>query len=188
MTKAAQTVLLSCTAVLLLSWPACVEQPNDPPSGTSDVATTAADAPHAPAFMPSFELRDLQGRRVSSSRFKGKVLMVDFWASWCAPCVKEMPHFQALYEKYQKKGLEIIGITLDVEPADVRKVMDETGARYTILFADEEGRIQEAFGVEGIPTTFLIDRKGRIREKIVGFAYQEEFEEILEGLLTPKSP
>ena len=114
-------------------------------------ATDNADNTEKATFgvgrMPAFELKDLEGDLVSSTQFRGKVLMIDFWASWCAPCLKEMPHFQGLYEQYQRQGFEMVGITLDVDPADVRKVLAETGARYTMLFADEEDRIQAAFGV-----------------------------------------
>ncbi|MDA2924308.1 TlpA family protein disulfide reductase [Acidobacteria bacterium AH-259-L09] len=178
-------LLLICMVSLLLLCFALSENARAQTAGS--VETIPVDNTEAKndglGFMPTFELKDLKGNVVSSAQFKGKVLMIDFWASWCAPCLKEMPHFQKLYEQYQRQGFEMVGITLDVDPADVQKVLAETGARYTMLFADEEDRIQAAFGVQGIPSTFIIDREGKLREKIVGFAYKEEFEEILKGSL-----
>ncbi|MDA2927854.1 TlpA family protein disulfide reductase [Acidobacteria bacterium AH-259-G07] len=181
--------LLTALIASLLVLSACGSEQTEartaktPKMGTTDNAENTEKATLGLGRMPDFELKDLEGNLVSSAQFKGKVLMVDFWASWCAPCLKEMPHFQELYEQYQRQGFEMVGITLDVDPADVRSVLAETGARYTMLFADEEDRIQAAFGVQGIPTTFIIDREGKIREKIVGFAYKEEFEEMLKELL-----
>src|SRR5262245_29443984 len=84
--------------------------------------------------LPSFSLNDVLGRgEVSSDRFKGKVLIVDVWATWCEPCKKEMPWFQALADKYGNRGVEVVGISIDPSPSEAAKFANELGVHYTLL-------------------------------------------------------
>ena len=135
---------------------------------------------------PDFTLKDLGGRNVSFSRFRGKVLLLDFWMTTCPPCKEEMPIFQELQRKYGDRGLVVVGISLDEKPKTASAFARKLGIRYTLLIhptlmtSESE---QQRFGIVGLPTTFLIDRHGIIRHKVVGFQYKEQFEKHLEILL-----
>jgi thiol-disulfide isomerase/thioredoxin len=132
---------------------------------------------------PAWELSDTDGKPVKSSDFAGKVVILDFWATWCPPCKAEIPGFVELQKKYGDKGLVIVGVSLDEQgPAVVKPFMQHFGVNYPIVMGDE--KIVEAFGgVTAIPTTFIIDKAGNIVEKHVGFAPQEDFEKQITPLL-----
>jgi peroxiredoxin len=134
-----------------------------------------------PLRMPDFTLKDLQGNTVTSEQFRGKILLVDFWATWCAPCKQEMPGFEKLHKRFHEKGLEVIGIALDPDPQQVAKFARSLGVSYTILLGDSE--VLQKWKILGIPTTFIIDRSGVILKQVVGFEYEEVFEKSLEELL-----
>lgn len=132
---------------------------------------------------PDFTLPDLEGNSYTFSATKGKVVILDFWATWCPPCRMEIPHFQALYEQYKGKGLEIVGVALDRQGvAVVKPFAEDYGITYPVVIGDQKTTASYG-GVRGIPTTFVIDRKGRIVEKYVGYRDKEVFEEVIKGLL-----
>ncbi len=131
--------------------------------------------------IPGFTLKDTTGRRVSSEEFRGKALLVDFWATWCAPCKKEMPGFEQLQKQYRDRGVAVIGIALDSDPQQVAKFARDLGVTYTLLIGDSE--VMKKWEILGIPTTFLIDRRGVIRHKVVGFEYKEVLETALKEIL-----
>lgn len=141
----------------------------------------AADFESKPA--PEWELRDVDGRPVRSDRFSGKVVVIDFWATWCPPCRAEIPGYIELQKKYRDDGLVIVGVSLDQEgPAVVKRFMAEHGINYPVVMGDQE--VVDAFGgVEGIPTTFIIDREGRIRHRKVGAMPTKEYEAVLKRFL-----
>ncbi len=118
---------------------------------------------------PSFTLRDLNGKQVSLSDFEGKVVILDFWATWCPPCVKEIPHFIALYDEYKDQEVAMVGISLDSKGVGVvNSFVRKHRINYPILMAD--GRVQGTYGgIRSIPTTFVIDPAGRIRYNYIGF-------------------
>ena len=133
--------------------------------------SSAADASKAPVW----ELKDLDGKLVKSSDFDGKVVILDFWATWCPPCKAEIPGFIELQKKYGEKGLVVVGVSLDERgPSVVKQFMSQFGMNYPVVM----GNIQtmEDFGGKAIPTTFVIDRSGKIVAKHVGFASKETFE------------
>lgn len=137
----------------------------------------AEPVPAKPA--PAWTLPDLAGGPVSSAQFKGKVVVVDFWATWCGPCVEEIPGYIALQEKYGKDGLVIIGISLDRRgPESVKKFTAKHGMNYVVLMGD--AAVVEAFGnFDAIPTTFIIDREGNIRERKTGGMSAVDFEKLV---------
>jgi peroxiredoxin len=132
---------------------------------------------------PDFALKNLKGHKVRLTDFGGKVVLLNFWATWCPPCRVEIPHLKELYAKYQDKGLEVIGISLDLAGEEVVKIFVERNQiSYSILLGDERIAVDYG-GILGIPTSFLIDRQGKIRQKLVGLQSKEVFEEAVKGLL-----
>lgn len=133
--------------------------------------------------MPAFELPDLSGAVVASSSFEGKVLLIDFWATWCPPCRDEIPGFIELQNTYKDQGLEIIGISVDQNKADLVAFVPANNMNYTVLH-DTTNVTPTAFGgIQGIPTTFLVNKKGNIVQKWVGYHPKEVFETEIKKLL-----
>jgi thiol-disulfide isomerase/thioredoxin len=164
--------LLATTAARRLTDKRSPSEPSSPPSPTL-----------ATARSPAWELRDVDGKAVISADFAGKVVILDFWATWCGPCRMEIPGFIELQKQYADKGLVVVGVSLDQDGASVVKsFMDKMGINYPVVLGDET--VVNAFGgVEGIPTTFIIDRKGEIVGKHVGYAPKTEFEADIKPLL-----
>lgn len=160
-------------AVLALTW---ARKPLTSPN----VATIASASP-VPS--PAWELKGMDGKLVKSSDFAGKVVILDFWATWCGPCRMEIPGFIELQKQYADKGLVVVGVSLDQEGVSaVKPFMEKMGINYPIVLGDEA--VVSAFGgVEGIPTTFIIDRSGQIVGKHVGYAPKAEFESEIKPLL-----
>lgn len=148
---------------------------------TSPTEATIASASPTPS--PAWELKGVDGKTVKSSDLTGKVVVLDFWATWCGPCRMEIPGFIELQKKYADKGLVVIGVSLDQDGASaVKPFVEKMGINYSIVLGDET--IVSAFGgIEGIPTTFIIDRAGNIVRKHVGYAPKAEFEADIKPLL-----
>jgi thiol-disulfide isomerase/thioredoxin len=132
-----------------------------------------------PKAAPAWKLKDVEGQLVDSAQFQGKVVVIDFWATWCAPCRSEIPGYVALQEKYGKDGLAIVGISLDSQgPEVVQQFMVQNHMNYPVVMGDEA--VTAAFGgVEVIPTTFIVDRQGNIRDQKVGAEKLAAFEQRL---------
>jgi len=130
----------------------------------SPIADSAAFAPH-PA--PPFELKDLDGKVVHLSDYAGKVIVLDFFATWCPPCRKEIPMFNDLQKKYADQGVQFLGISLDDEGAEkVKTWMTTHPVAYPIVMTDPDRKILETYDVtSAIPVTFVIDRKGVIQKQ-----------------------
>jgi peroxiredoxin len=132
---------------------------------------------------PAFTLQDLNGKTVSLADFKGKVVILDFWATWCPPCIKEIPDFIELYERYKDKGFEMLGISLDQAGISVvQSFAQKNKINYPIMMTD--GQVHNAYGgITSIPTTFVIDPAGNIRKKYVGYVEKAVFEADIKKLL-----
>jgi peroxiredoxin len=143
------------------------------------------DALSAPAFI----LPDLNGNKVDLMAFKGKVIVVEFWATWCGPCREEIPLLNDLYHQYKKDGLVVIGISLDRrEPEGVQKFLEKLKVDYINVMGDEE--VFEAYSgipglgpIRGIPATFLIDRQGRICHRFLGLTERRVLENAIQSVL-----
>lgn len=116
---------------------------------------------------PNLELVDLEGKKHQIKDFRGKVLLINFWATWCPPCLIEMPSLSAAYRKLSDRGFEVLAINLDENPKPVQEFVEEQKPSFKI-FADPQGRTAEKYLVYGLPYTILVDRQGRIRHKIFG--------------------
>lgn len=132
---------------------------------------------------PDFSLKDLDGRDVRLADFRGKVVMVNFWATWCPPCRAEIPDLIELQSQWGPKGLQIIGISLDDEgAAKVAPFASQNRINYTML-VNGNGAANAYGGIEGIPTTFLLDRQGRVVERRAGVAPREHWQQMIASLL-----
>ena len=116
------------------------------------------------AKFPDFEAKDLDGKPLSVSNYKGKILLVDFWATWCGPCVFELPNVLKAYEKYHDKGFEIVGISLDESEPKLRSFLKDKNMTWSQYFdgARWKNKLAQKYGVQGIPATFLLDGDGKI--------------------------
>jgi len=134
--------------------------------------------------LPDFSVKDLQGRQISSADLRGKVVLIDFWATWCQPCKKEMPGYQKLVHRYGSQGFVVIGFKFDTmaDTEDPVLFAKKIGVRYPLAVADENLK-QKFGGIEGLPTTMLYDREGILRKKIIGFEYTSAIESELKPLL-----
>ncbi|MGB8337501.1 MAG: TlpA disulfide reductase family protein [Burkholderiales bacterium] len=148
-------------------------------------ALTIADA-SKPA--PDFNLPGLKQPTVKLSDYKGKTVLLDFWASWCGPCRKSFPWMSQMQEKYGKDGLEVIAINVDEKRADADKFLAQNPGKFTIAF-DSKGSTPTSFGAENMPTSILIDPKGNITYIHVSFSEEKapEFEARIKEQLAKKS-
>lgn len=117
---------------------------------------------------PDFELPNLNQEGIKLSGYQGKVVYLDFWASWCAPCRETFPWMNQLREKYGKDGLEILAVNIDTKRADADKFLGQTPAGFTVLFDPKRG-VAKTYALKGMPTSFLIDRSGNVVSTHLGF-------------------
>lgn len=134
--------------------------------------------------LPDFSAKDLSGHEISSAELRGKVVLIDFWATWCQPCAKEMPGYQKLLDQYGSRGFVVIGFkaTMMRDTENPTNFAKRLGVHYPLAVASED-LVQKFGGLEGLPTTFLYDRQGILRKKVIGFEYTSVFESALKPLL-----
>lgn len=131
---------------------------------------------------PDFVLADFSGQSVDLAHFRGKVVLLNFWATWCAPCEVEMPTFAAWQRQYGPQGFQVIGISMDDDPAAARKLADRLKLDYPVAMGDV--RLAKLYGgVLGLPLTFLIDRRGFVRARFEGETNAGTIEKQVESLL-----
>jgi thiol-disulfide isomerase/thioredoxin len=132
---------------------------------------------------PDFALENNKGEIVRLSSFNNKVIVLNFWATWCGPCRQEIPDFVNLYKEYNEDGLEIIGVSVDQNGWDaVKPFMERYKINYPVLMYNYQV-VMDYGGIQGIPTTFFINRNGEIVEKIVGMRPNSYFEQRVKQLL-----
>jgi peroxiredoxin len=135
---------------------------------------------------PDFALPDLEGKEVRLSSFRGKPVILDFWASWCIPCQGSMPKLQAFSRKYARDGLIVIGVSLDDDIAAARKFVSDNGISFTIVSGtDDQGslaRVTGPYAVQGIPRTLFIDPEGVIRADLSGLSEDGAYIEALKSI------
>ena len=132
----------------------------------------------------NFTLKDVNGNEVKLSSFKGKVILLDFWATWCGPCKIEIPWFNEFHRKYKDRGLVVIGISADDTVEQLKPFVAEYKMDYLVLVGQGRDDVQEALGpIWGLPTTLLISRDGKICKTHMGLSPKAEFEKGILGLL-----
>ena len=162
--------------------PEMVDQPVvQTSSNLEPTLTCPSDA--KPAKM-DFTMKDVEGRDVSLESFKGKVVILDFWATWCGPCKVEIPHFIEFQDKYGPKGLQIVGVSVD-DPVDkLVPYVKEMGMNYPVLQGLGHDDVQDAYGpIMGIPVSVMISREGKVCATHTGLTGKDVFEREIESLL-----
>jgi peroxiredoxin len=165
-------------------------------AGVALLLGLVACAPHTPARntasvkpepsrkrAPEFELRDAHGNLVHLSDFKGKVVLLDFWATWCGPCTVEIPWFMEFQRKYKDRGFEVLGVAMDDEGWKViNPYVDKRKFNYRVLLGDDKTGDQYG-GIAALPSTYVIDRNGKIAAVHIGLANKKDFEDAIQTLL-----
>jgi peroxiredoxin len=170
--KCGRTTALIC---FLVAAPAAPQQPTpaSPPNGSkSATESSSLLGKDAPAFV----VKTLDGKQVSLADYKGKAVVVNFWATWCEACRQEMPWLAELREKYAAKGFEVLGIVTDrASPEKITSAVRGYGVKYPILFCNH-ATAQAYGGLPELPVSFFIDRQGKIIAKMTGADSKEEIE------------
>src|SRR5438105_5654842 len=134
--------------------------------------------------LPEFSVKDLRGKDISAADLRGKVVLIDFWATWCQPCKREMPGYQKLLDKYAARGFTVVGFKFDTmrDTEDPVLFAQKLGVHYPLAVATDDLK-QKFGGIDGLPTTLLYDREGILRQKVIGFEYTDVIESALKPLL-----
>jgi peroxiredoxin len=141
-----------------------------------------APAPSQAGGAPDFSLTDLQGGKLTLADYRGKVVLLDFWATWCAPCQEEIPHFIDMQQQLGPRGLQVLGISMDDDVKPVRAFYGQHKLNYPVALGD--AKLAEKYGgTLGLPVTFVIDRQGRIAKKFVGATDTQVIQQAIEKLL-----
>lgn len=136
-------------------------------------------APEVGKRAPDFELDTLEGQSVTLSQLQGQPVLLNFWATWCGPCVHEMPFLQQVYQDWPEEELVLLGVNIGESPSQAAQFMQSNGLSFTVLL-DSQTAVAEEYNIKYIPTTFLIDREGIILEVKVGsFQSKAEIENML---------
>ncbi len=161
--------LFVCTLVLA-AFVSCDSAPESGTTGYGDMQAipVLTEAPRVGHLAPDFVLSTLDGREVRLSDYRGHVVFLNFWATWCGPCKVEMPAMERLYREYRRQGFAILAVSSDPEGAAVtRPFRDSLGLSFTIAH-DPEMVVMRLYGVRTLPVTFLVDRRGMITHQIFG--------------------
>jgi cytochrome c biogenesis protein CcmG/thiol:disulfide interchange protein DsbE len=140
---------------------------------------TLLPGPYVGAPAPDLTGVTVDGRQVSLKDLRGRVVVLNFWATWCAPCREEMPALEARYEKYKDDGLVVLAIDFDEPAEDVRAFQDQLGLTFPVLL-DPGAKIQQLYRVRGYPTSYFVDRDGTIQVQHIGVMFEDQ----LDGYLT----
>ena len=154
---------------------------NKPPK--SEAAEDVCEV-HGKVADLNFTVKDINGKDVALSAFKGNVILLDFWATWCPPCKKEIPGFIGLYKTYKPRGFVVLGVSVDDSMSDVKKFIKQFKMNYPVLIGHDREDLQKAFApMPGFPTTFVIARDGSICFQHTGFTPLDQFESKIKALL-----
>ena len=176
-------MLALLAAALLLTFDIACQQAGEDEDETAKAPAAAACAADAKPAKLDLTLKDMNGGDVALASFPGKVLLINFWATWCAPCMAEMPHFVELQSQY-KDDLQILGVSVDDNAEDMKPFAEKLKINYPLLVGLNRTDVEEAYGpFLGIPQTFVISRDGKICYKHAGIAPKQKFEAEIKSLL-----
>ena len=147
-------------------------------------AGAATAAVQLSAGAPDFTLRSVGGANLRLAEQRGQVVMVNFWATWCTPCLQEMPHLSRLYERYRASGFVLLGVNIDDDPRAATALATKLGLRFPVLL-DTDKKVSRVYDMNSMPATLLIDRDGRVRHIHRGYrdGVEKTYEEQVRGLL-----
>lgn len=133
---------------------------------------------------PDFTLKSSAGNNLRLSEFIGQVVLINFWATWCSPCRKELPLLNELHERYNRAGFVLIGINIDQDLNKARELANSLGIKFPILF-DPENEVSKSYGLSAMPTTIIIDRSGKTARVFLGYqpGYEKTYEAGIRALL-----
>jgi thiol-disulfide isomerase/thioredoxin len=152
--------------------------------GAAEAADGAACPANSKAANLNFTMKDMNGKDVRLSDYKGKVILLDFWATWCGPCKVEIPWFVEFQQKYGAKGLQVIGVSVDDTVDKLKPYVAQFKMNYPVLQGLNHDDVQDAYGpMWGIPVTALISRDGKICAKHTGMSSKPSFENEIKSLL-----
>jgi peroxiredoxin len=183
--KQEEAKLKEMQAMMVKLQPAASSDPAAP-SGSAPAGDSPYANPLAGKKAPDFTLRDTTGKKVTLSSYKGKAVIVDFWATWCAPCKIEIPWLEKLHDQYASQGLEILGVSEDdldyddqakllKEKQEIADAASKLRVNYPILI-DDSNVSKPYGGVDALPTTYFVDRDGKVVAATVGLADRDEIE------------
>jgi peroxiredoxin len=132
----------------------------------------------------NFTLKSADGENIRLSEYRGQVVLINFWASWCGPCRQEMPHLDDLHQKYEPLGFTVFGVNVEQDRKMADKVLRDIPVTFPILF-DDSNQVSELYDVDAMPATVLVDRNGEIRYMHRGYkpGYEEEYEKQIRALV-----
>ncbi len=147
-------------------------------------SAAAAHAVTAQGPAANFTLKSASGENIRLSEYRGQVVLINFWASWCGPCRQEMPHLEAIYQKYADLGFTVFGVNVEQDRAMADRVLRDIPVSFPILF-DDENVVSEIYDVDAMPATVLVDRNGEIRYMHRGYkpGYELEYERQIKTLI-----
>jgi peroxiredoxin len=133
---------------------------------------------------PDFALKSASGENMRLSEYRGNVVMINFWATWCGPCRQEMPLLNELYSRYERVGFSLLGVNIDDDSKRALQMAEELGVSFPVLF-DERKEVSKLYQVEAMPVTVLVDREGRVRHVHLGYkpGYEEKYLTEIRSLL-----
>jgi peroxiredoxin len=147
-------------------------------------ATSLASSDMIGQSAPDFALKSSGGENLRLSEYRGDVVMINFWATWCGPCRQEMPLLDGLYSKYQRVGFTLLGVNIDDDSRRAMKMIDELGVTFPVLF-DESKNVSKLYEVEAMPVTVLVDKEGVVRHVHHGYkpGYEDKYLTEIRSLL-----
>ena len=168
--------------------PAATSTPASTPTATPTLASTLAPSVFSRDVsplevgeaVPGFVLEGLDGGEVSLAGSEGKVVVLNFWASWCGPCRREMPDFQEAWEEHQDQGVVFVGIAVDDTASEASKFAEQVGVTYPLAL-DTTGDVARAYRLQAVPSTYFIDRQGKLATRLHGLANQGALRIFLRG-------
>jgi len=146
--------------------------------------TTSYALPAPGSAAPNFTLKSNADKNIKLSELRGQVVMINFWATWCAPCRQEMPLLNRIYEQYRKTGFVLLGVNIDDKPETAKALAQQLGISFPVLF-DTDKQVSQGYNVDAMPSTILIDRSGKVRYIHRGYraGYEDRYEAQVRELL-----